>query len=254
MDDGVELSTQVDSVEGGGDINLAVSDTLTLRNGSFINAESTNSMSDDGGNINILATSIRSTPKENSDIIANAAGENRGNITLIFTNGEDISGFNERSGTTLKLRDNNSNDISASSELEEQFIDLNSLLFDPNQNSNQESDGGLNELADDSINSDGLIAGSCIARSSSSAEGNFTISGLSGLPPQPGTHAVFTFPIGEVQGVPADTAVSEDTTAADEWQLGDAIIEPDGVYQLADGRLFLDRQCEFIVPQERERR
>ena len=53
LDNGIELTAESESGDGGGNVNFFVSDALVLRRGSFINAEATNASEGNGGNINI---------------------------------------------------------------------------------------------------------------------------------------------------------------------------------------------------------
>jgi hypothetical protein len=40
-------------------------------------------------------------------------------------------------------------------------------------------------------------------------------------------------------------ALDEISSEEQPWQPGEAIVEPQGVYQLDDGRMVLSRECEF---------
>ncbi|MFG6094106.1 filamentous hemagglutinin N-terminal domain-containing protein [Leptothoe sp. ISB3NOV94-8A] len=223
LDDGVELSTQTASAEGGGNINFFVDGGIILRRGSFINAESTNETpgSGSGGNITLNAGAVVVIPAENSDIIANAMGGDGGNIRI---NAAGIFGFTEQSDfrTTDELRANGSSDISASSQSGQQGT--------INLNADFEQTQALDELPDNFINADQLVSSSCIARSDD-AEGAFVVAGNGGLPQQPDSTTSSGYSTGTIQTVP-------EATASQSFQ------EPEGVYQLTDGRLVMSQQCQ----------
>ncbi|EKU98466.1 filamentous hemagglutinin family N-terminal domain protein [Leptolyngbya sp. PCC 7375] len=223
LDDGVELSTQTASAEGGGNINFFVDGGIILRRGSFINAESTSKTpgSGSGGNITLNAGAVVVIPAENSDIIANAMGGDGGNIRI---NAAGIFGFTEQSDfrTTDELRANGSSDISASSQSGQQGT--------INLNADFEQTQALDELPDNFINADQLVSSSCIARSDD-AEGAFVVAGNGGLPQQPDSTTSSGYSTGTIQTVP-------EATASQSFQ------EPEGVYQLTDGRLVMSQQCQ----------
>jgi large exoprotein involved in heme utilization and adhesion len=83
------------------------------------------------------------------------------------------------------------------------------------------------------VDADSLIANSCIARTESG--GTFLITGSGGLLLRPGVAPLSPYPTGEIH-----TGSDE----ADAWRSGDAILEPQGVYQLPDGQLVMSRECD----------
>ena len=93
---------------------------------------------------------------------------------------------------------------------------------------------GLTELQGNPIDTNALIANSCIARSPKQ-EGTFIITGTGGLPTRPGEAVASTYPTGDVQNV-SDNAASS-------WKKGEPIVEPQGVYRLANGNLVMSREC-----------
>ena len=222
LEDGVELSTRTASVEGGGDINFQIDRGIILRRGSSINAESTNENlgSGSGGNISLDADFVLALPDENSDIIANAVGGDGGNILI---NAAGIFGLTQQDGfTTSELRANDTSDISANSQSGQQGT--------INLNADFEQTQSLDELPDNFINADQLVASSCIARSNDSGS-NFVIAGNEGLAQRPDDATGLSYSTGAVQTVP-DTAVSQ------------TLQEPEGIYQLADGRLVMGYKCQ----------
>jgi filamentous hemagglutinin family protein len=168
-----------------------------------------------GGNIDLTARSI--VALEGSDILAFAEDGKGGNITL---NTRAFFGQNYRptpSGINLfSLQFNDRVDINASGAVSG-VITLPDTTFIQNS---------LNPLPQSAIDTNTLLANSCIARNQQN--GSFYITGSSGLPINPGE--ISNYPTGTVQ--------------ATTWKRGDPIIEPQGVYQLPNGQLLLSRECE----------
>ncbi|NER25623.1 MAG: filamentous hemagglutinin N-terminal domain-containing protein [Symploca sp. SIO1C2] len=232
-----------------GDININVSETLTATD-SDITTSSTQSA---GGAINIIAKDIRL--RGDSDITTSVFSgvDNGGNITITTDSliafadsdilafvrdgrGGDITfltpiffGFAFRpapKGTdpvTLDL--NNRVDINASGAVDG-VITLPNLDFITNS---------LTVLQDNLIDTDNLLANSCIVRTIEQ-KGTFIITGGGNLPTRPGDASSSTYPTGVVRTIPSDSPTRP-------WQKGDPIIQPTGVYQLPDGRLVMAREC-----------
>ncbi|MFS0513315.1 filamentous hemagglutinin N-terminal domain-containing protein [Nostoc sp. UIC 10607] len=204
----------------GGDINLNIADLLLLRNGAFISTTAGRAQAGgDGGNININSKFIVAIPEENSDIRANAYTGSGGRIQI---NSQGIFGIESRPQLTEK------SDITASSELGVSGItDINA----PDTTSIQNSFTGAFPNV---IDTNALIANSCVSRSSKQ-EGTFFITGSGALRNSPGNGLISIYSTGEVRNV-------EPTSRT--WKKGDAIVEPQGLYRLADGRLVLSRECQ----------
>jgi large exoprotein involved in heme utilization and adhesion len=205
----------------GGNITLNT-DLLLLQRGGTISATAgIDRGAGNGGNITINANNgfIIAVPEENSDIIANAFQGNGGNIQI---NSQGIFGLSSRSQQTEK------SDITASSEL---GIAGTIALIAPDNSALQNS---LSELSQNPIDTNALIANSCIVRTGSS-EGTFTITGSGGLPYKPGDASISSYPTGDVQQVISNTSTS--------WKKGDPIVEPTGVYRLGNGKLVMSREC-----------
>ena len=170
----------------GGDINLTISDLLTLRNNSQITATAgTAQEGGDGGNIIIDAPFIIAFPQENSDITANSFEGNGGNIT-IDTNG--IFG--------LELRDEETplSDITASSEFGQQGeVEINTSAIDPTR--------GLNNLPQEAVEAE--VAQGCQTAGGQSTLEFFDI-GRGGLPPSPDD--LFSSEIVIAEWIPLDLA------------------------------------------------
>ncbi|MGM3307453.1 two-partner secretion domain-containing protein [Anabaena sp. WFMT] len=145
----------------GGNINLALTNTLLSRNGSQINVEA--GSNGNGGNININAPVI--VGLENSDIIANALNGNGGNINITT---QGIFGLKFRDQLTLD------SDITASSEFGiSGTVQINNFGVDPSS--------GLVELPENVTDSSQQIATGCLDTTSSS----FVATGRGGIPQNP---------------------------------------------------------------------
>lgn len=204
----------------GGNITLN-SDLLLLRHGSKISTTAGNAASGgDGGNIEINSKYIIAVPKENSDISANAF-TGTGGIVRIVSKG--IFGIESRPKPTEK------SDITASSQRGiSGVININTLDTSTIQN-------GLLELPAYAIDTNALIANSCISRGTKRQENSFTITGSGALPNNRPNHVfVSNYTTGSVRGV-------ESTSRP--WKKGDPIIEAKGVYRLSNGELLLSREC-----------
>ncbi len=174
----------------GGNINLTLSDLLTLRNNSQITTTAgTNQARGDGGNITIDAPFIIAFPNEDSNIQADAFEGDGGNIR-INTNG--IFGIEFRDEATSL------SDITASSEFGQQGeVEINTSAIDPTR--------GLNNLPQEAVEAE--VAQSCQTVGGKSTLEFFDI-GRGGLPPNPDD--LFTSETVIAEWIPLDLA--EDQT------------------------------------------
>lgn len=205
----------------GGNITLDIADLLFLRGGGLISSTAGRSQAGgNGGNININSKFIVAISEENSDISANAYTGTGGNVQI---NSQGIFGIESRPKPTKR------SDITASSELGVSGItNINAPDTSSIQNSFTRLDPNL-------IDTNALIANSCISRSPKQQEGTFLITGSGALRNSPGDGLISIYSTGEVRNV-------EPTSRT--WKKGDAIVEPQGLYRLADGRLVLSRECQ----------
>ncbi|MGF1934399.1 MAG: filamentous hemagglutinin N-terminal domain-containing protein [Nostoc sp. ChiQUE02] len=204
----------------GGNINLDIADLLFLRDRGLISTTAGRAQAGgDGGNININSKFIVAIPEENSDISANAYTGSGGRIQI---NSQGIFGIESRTKPTEK------SDITASSEL---GVSGTTNINAPDTTSIQNSFSGAFPNV---IDTNALIANSCVSRSSKQ-KGTFFITGSGGLRNSPGDGLISSYSTGEVRNV-------EPTPQT--WKKGDRIIEPQGLYRLADGRLVLSRECQ----------
>ncbi len=202
----------------GGNIN-ANSNLLLLRRGAQISTNAgTEKLGGDGGDININSKFIVAIPDENSDISANAFTGTGGKVEI---NSQGIFGIESQTKPTEK------SDITASSEQGVSgVININA----PDTSSIQNSFTELSPV----IDTNALIANSCISRGTKRQENSFTIPGSGALTTNRPGVLVSTYTTGEVRGV---------ETTSRPWKKGDPIIEPQGLYRLPNGQLILSRSC-----------
>ncbi|MDZ8066667.1 MAG: filamentous hemagglutinin N-terminal domain-containing protein [Nostoc sp. DedQUE08] len=211
--------TAVTNSSDGGNINLTATDLLLLRRNSNITTTAGLAKSGgDGGNINIDSKFIVASPEENSDISADAYTGSGGRVQI---NSQGIFGIESRPKPTEK------SDITASSQLGISGI---TNINAPDTSSIQNS---FTEASPNVIDTNALIANSCISRSSKQG-GTFFITGSGALRNTPGDQLISVYSTGEVRNVEPTSRL---------WKKGDPIIEAQGVYRLADGQLVLSREC-----------
>ncbi|NEQ42046.1 MAG: filamentous hemagglutinin N-terminal domain-containing protein [Leptolyngbya sp. SIOISBB] len=211
LNDNIELFASSESSRGGGDVEITVDNLFLMRGGSFINAESTNPNAGNGGNIFIDTSDgfLIAIPGQNSDIVANAVGGDGGRVEISAL---DILGFTEQDGlTTAELRDNSTNDLSASSQDGVQgTISLNTLDLEPDQ--------GLIELP--SLSPSPPIQRGCSTEVVGTS--SFTVTGRGGLPPSPtdilSRDRILTDlgPESGASGASTQTAIDESAAIVDE--------------------------------------
>ncbi len=203
----------------GGNINITATDLLLLRRNSNITTTAGLAKSDgDGGNININSRFIVAIPQEDSDITANAFTGRGGNVEI---NSQGIFGIESRPKPTEK------SDITASSELGVAGVTNINI---PDTSSIQNSFTELFSL----IDTNALIANSCISRAIKRQENSFTIIGSGGFSNNRPGVLISTYTTDEVRGV---------ETTSRPWKKGDPIIEAQGLYRNDNGQLLLSREC-----------
>jgi filamentous hemagglutinin family protein len=210
--------------QDGGNIFVDNADLLLLRRGSVVSA--TAGEAGNGGNVNINSKFIIAIPKENSDITANAFEGNGGRVQI---NTQGIF------GTEFRSQETNQSDITASSRFGVSGI---VTIESPDNSSIQNNLGKLPQAA---IDTNALIANSCIARRNQQQNGSFFITGSGGLPLRPGDASLPSYSTGDVQPIPTESTILPTQTRP--WQIGDRVIEPTGVYELPNGKLVLGKEC-----------
>ena len=95
--------------------------------------------------------------------------------------------------------------------------------------------GGLTELPNTLIDSEALVANSCVARSQQPS-GTFVITGNNTPAESSADVSGTVYATGSIQ-----TIVDNPTSSGN---LPHPILEPEAIYQLSDGRLIMSRKCE----------
>ncbi len=225
--DNGQVITQSEQTTGG---NIDITGkNIILRNDSNIRT-TLSTTSDSGGNITLTANTI--VALEDSDILAFAPEGSGGDIT--FNTRAFLSNplYRPTPQTADKeildaLDGNNRVDVNASGS-----ISTGNIIGIPDISFLQDN---LRDLPSNQIDTNALIASSCISRSNKRQENSFIITGSGGLRNSPVDGFVSKFSTGDVRNI---------QQISRPWKKGDPIVEPTGVYRLADGRLILGRVCE----------
>lgn len=220
-----EVSTEAQQSAGGG-ISIESKSIVLTGNGDI--RTNVASGAANGGTILIQADSL--VALDDSDILAFAQDGAGGNITLPAFFGQNFE--QAPPGTDLATLDGNSQvDVNATGQLSSGTITFPDVSFIENS---------LSELPDAPIDTDTLVASSCIAPTALSS-GRLLLTGADGIPQQPGSTGGADVPTGSIRTFPAETA--ESLESQEVWQIGNPIAEPGAVYQLTEGRLVLSRRC-----------
>jgi large exoprotein involved in heme utilization and adhesion len=228
--DGNIITSTSSENASGGDITLLASDVRLLGD-----SDIRTDVQGQGGGGNIIVAADYVVAFDDSDILAYSVGGSGGNIVLPAFFGENYFGTNDRSENDspsraeLNALDGNSQvNLDASGQVSSGTITTPDTSFIQNS---------LSDLPDSSIDTEILVANSCVVRSRTQP-GRFIISGPGNLPQRPGHATQADFPTGTVRSIP-----DEASPAPDRWQPGDPIVEPQNAYQLEDGRIVLSREC-----------
>jgi filamentous hemagglutinin family protein len=213
------ISTSVETGGGnGGNISITSENSVILDNNSDIQTRVANGQGD-GGNIRVGADAILAFA--DSDILTTAKAGRGGDITLgsaaFF--GDNYQPDAPQSGDRVN--------VDASGEVDDGTITT------PDTNFIQNS---LADIPEAPLDTDRILANSCLNRTQQT--GRFTRTGTDGLPQRPGNANQSDYSTGAVQSIP-----EAETRSDRPWQMGDAIVEPQGVYRLSEGRLVLSREC-----------
>ena len=206
------------SNSAGGNITLNGNALTRLQNSDI----TTNSNSGNGGNITLGGSTVA---LGDSDLLAGSRDQQGGRISLGTFFGEDY-----RPNAVLPFENNNRVDVNADGGGAPGEISLTDTSFIQNS---------LNELSVDSINTGALLANSCIVRDRQ--RGSFRVTGSDNFPERPGNDNASPYPTGTIRSIPTDGSATPQTNRP--WQIGDPIVEPQGVYRLPDGRLVMSREC-----------
>lgn len=216
-DSQIETSSRRSS---GGDIHLSA-DLVRLNNSDIQTTLESGSAS--GGNISVEAAAV--IARGDSDIISAAPEGSGGNITLPLFFGQGYQSNLSEQADPASLDGNGRVDVSAAGQLSSGTIQTPDTSFIQNS---------LSDLPTSSINTDQLLANSCIARRSDGS--SFLVTGSGSLPERPGNAQQSEYPTSEMRAIPQSESPDS--------QPGEPIIEPQGVYRLPDGRLIMSRECQ----------
>ncbi len=206
----------------GGAINISAGNIVLSGDGDILTNVA--SGADNGGDIVIAAGYL--VALDDSDILAFAQDGAGGNITLPIFFGQGF--VPSPSGTELADLDMNGRvDINASGQLSSGTITFPDVSFIENN---------LTELSDVLVNTDTLVASSCIAPVAQGS-GRFVVTGRDGLPQQPTAVYLSTLSTGTVRSLPDEAATTQNNND------DDFLTEPQAVYLLSDGRLVMSRDC-----------
>jgi large exoprotein involved in heme utilization and adhesion len=186
-----------------------------------------------GGNITLTADTILAFA--DSDILAFAQDGKGGDITF---NTPVFFGFAYApapKGTDPDTLDHNDRvDINATGAVE-------GVITLPDDSAVRNS---LTPLSTNQIDTDKLIAESCIARRHEPQRGSFFITGTGGIPFRPGDLYDTPYQTGTVRSIPSEGDGEESSSSTRRpWKIGDPIIEPTGIYRLANGEVIMGRLC-----------
>jgi filamentous hemagglutinin family protein len=245
------LSTASGGIGNAGNLLLNVQAQVVATDGTF----TTSSASNSGGQIRIQASEILLIGNSDIQTFVNSGRDDGGNITvttdlLIALNDSDILAFaDDGAGGNITLQTPaffGQNFTPASLTADPATLDgndrvdinatgaISGVVTIPDVSFIENS---LNDLTDNIVVTDQLLAGSCIARAGDD-QATFVNTGSGGLPVRPDDIVISNYATGDVQ--PLDSSEPE---AA--WQPGDPIVEPTGAFPLADGRLVLSRECDY---------
>ena len=166
LSNGAEVTTNNTAGEGG-NINLQVSESITLRENSLISSEATNAA--DGGNISIDTDFIIAFPGD-SNILASAEQGQGGSIDIMA---ESLFGITEGA------RDGSGNDINASSEVTglDGTITIDTPDVDPAE--------GASDLPSNVVEPKEISAQACNANIAKTKPNSLTVAGKGGIPISP---------------------------------------------------------------------
>ena len=213
-DSQIETSSQRSS---GGDIQLSAN--LVRLNNSDIQT-TLKSGTAAGGNISVDADAV--IAGGDSDIISAAPEGSGGDITLPLFFGQNYQANLSEQEALGTLNGNGRVDINANGQISSGAVQTPDTSFIQNS---------LSDLPNNAIDTENLLANSCIARTENG--GVFLITGTGGLPPNRPSSA-------PLSPYPTDTVRTETTP---DWRLGDPIVEPQGIYRLPNGELVMMHDC-----------
>ncbi|MDV3352532.1 filamentous hemagglutinin N-terminal domain-containing protein [Leptothoe sp. LEGE 181152] len=248
--DGGRVISRSNSFGDAGSINITLSEVLRMTNGEI----ASDSQQSSGGDITIGARSA--ILRDDGDIRTNSFGVDGGDITLnipviVLLDDSDILAFapdGQGGNITFnslalltdplyqgeqqqlqnreeleRLDGNETVDINASGVVSGQILGVPEITFLQNS---------LTDLPTELSSSERLLANSCIARAERTG-GSFIIAGGDNLPVRPDNDDGTIYSTGDVTSIGPDTSIESSNFS-----------EPQSIYQLADGRIVMSRECD----------
>ena len=220
------ISTET-SGSNAGNIDIDAKDNIVLRENSTISSF-VSSGTGEGGDIELEAQAVLAY--DDSDIFSSAVGGTGGNIILdtpAFFGERFIAANSDSNIDREQLQNNNRVDIDATGT-------VNGIVTLPNISFVQEN---LEQLPVDTIDTENLLATSCIARDESGS--SFIATGRGGLPTRPQDALSPFFSTGSIQTLTSDSAINHN-----QQRQSSKLIEPTGVYRLPSGQLIISHECQ----------
>ena len=220
----------------GGAINITAQDIRLLGDSDI----ATNVFSGEGGGGDITIDANTIIALEDSDILSFAGDGQGGNITFNTEGFFSKPLYNPSSSTNsdvnslTELDNNNRVDINASGAVSGSITGVPDTTF---------IQDNLSDLPENQIDTNTLIANSCIIRSNEQ-NGTFLITGSGGLPQNPSDAPLSSYSTGSIRYIPSKSEKSPTSTNTRPWKIGDPVVEPQGVYKLPNGQLVLSRECK----------
>jgi filamentous hemagglutinin family protein len=204
--------------------NIRINNANSAENGIVIleNSDITTNSRSDGGNINIQGAGLLAF--DDSDILARSTSASGGEINLGTFFSETSEPFEPRTNAD----GNGQVDINAQGRQASGNITTTDTSFIQNS---------LADIPEAPLDTDRLLTNSCLNRTPQT--GRFTRTGTDGLPQRPGNANQSDYSTGTVQSIPEAESRSNRP-----WRMGDAIVEPQGVHRLPDGRLAMGSNCD----------
>ncbi|MGL5835873.1 MAG: filamentous hemagglutinin N-terminal domain-containing protein [Waterburya sp.] len=237
----VFFTTLTEGKGNAGNIQLDIVDSITLSNNSELEMNSLGQ-----GNAGNLSINTATLAIQDSVVsaITNGSGQ-AGNLNITASDSISLEGeWTNSNGDTIPSRlstatakNGNAGDIALKTGnltliggAFDGFIDIPNVNFLPNN---------LIELSEETINTDEVVSNSCVVPNQEQG-GTFVVTGTGGLAVRPNDAAVSNYGTGDVRTLPQKPTV---TSTDENWQPGEPIVEPEGMYRLSNGQLVLSRQC-----------
>ncbi|MBD2491231.1 filamentous hemagglutinin N-terminal domain-containing protein [Aulosira sp. FACHB-615] len=222
-------------ISSGGAINISAENIRLFGNSDI----RTNVFSGTGGGGNIILTANSIIALDDSDILSfsrdGRGGDIRFNTRAFLSSPLYRANRFTNDATTLNIIDANQQvDVNASGAISGTITGIPDISFLQNS---------LTQLPKNVVDPNSLIANSCIARRNNQQSSTFFVIGSGGLPERPGDAPLSSYATGTIQPIPSENNSPATNSPRPRWKIGDPIVEPQGVYQLSNGKRILSREC-----------